>query len=85
MSDLGHNGVLGYYSQHRAASLDPERTVLEEVVASAAAMTTSAMAWRLLSRAFHSKPHWLSAYDTTPMLGENKNNQTTPATAGATA
>ena len=33
--DLGHNGVLGYYSQHRAATLDPERTVLEEVVASA--------------------------------------------------
>jgi ATP-binding cassette subfamily F protein 3 len=31
---LGHNAKLGYFSQHRADSLDPEKTVLEEVVAS---------------------------------------------------
>ena len=31
---LGHNAKLGYFSQHRADSLDPERTVLEEVLAS---------------------------------------------------
>ena len=29
--DLGHNAKIGYFSQHRAATLDPERTVLEEV------------------------------------------------------
>jgi ATP-binding cassette subfamily F protein 3 len=33
--DLGHNAKVGYFSQHRAATLDPERTVLEEVIASA--------------------------------------------------
>lgn len=33
--DLGHNAKVGYFSQHRAATLDPERTVLEEVLASA--------------------------------------------------
>jgi len=36
--DLGHNAKVGYFSQHRAASLDPERTVLEEVTASAPLM-----------------------------------------------
>ena len=36
--DLGHNAKIGYFSQHRAATLDPERTVLEEVVASAPLM-----------------------------------------------
>ena len=36
--DLGHNAKIGYFSQHRAATLDPERTVLEEVVASAPMM-----------------------------------------------
>ncbi len=36
--DLGHNAKIGYFSQHRAAILDPERTVLEEVLASAPAM-----------------------------------------------
>jgi ATP-binding cassette subfamily F protein 3 len=30
--DLGHNAKIGYFSQHRAATLDPERTVLEEVM-----------------------------------------------------
>ena len=32
---LGHNAKIGYYSQHRAASLDPDKTVLDEVLASA--------------------------------------------------
>src|SRR6478609_4098714 len=36
--DLGHNAKIGYFSQHRAATLDPERTVLDEVVASAPAL-----------------------------------------------
>jgi ATP-binding cassette subfamily F protein 3 len=31
---LGHNAKLGYFSQHRSDALDPEKTVLEEVVAS---------------------------------------------------
>ncbi len=29
---LGHNAMLGYFSQHRSASLDPNNTVLEEVM-----------------------------------------------------
>jgi ATP-binding cassette subfamily F protein 3 len=36
--DLGHNAKIGYFSQHRAATLDPERSVLEEVMASAPLM-----------------------------------------------
>ena len=32
---LGHNAKIGYFSQHRADTLDPERTVLDEVLASA--------------------------------------------------
>jgi len=36
--DLGHNAKIGYFSQHRAATLDPERSVLDEVVASAPLM-----------------------------------------------
>jgi len=36
--DLGHNAKIGYFSQHRADTLDPERTVLEEVIASAPLM-----------------------------------------------
>jgi len=36
--DLGHNAKVGYFSQHRAATLDPERTVLEEVSISAPLM-----------------------------------------------
>jgi len=36
--DLGHNAKVGYFSQHRAATLDPERTVLEEVSVSAPLM-----------------------------------------------
>src|SRR5881394_565860 len=36
--ELGHNARIGYFSQHRADILDPERTVLEEVVASAPLM-----------------------------------------------
>jgi ATP-binding cassette subfamily F protein 3 len=33
--DLGHNAKIGYFSQHRADTLDPEKTVLDEVLASA--------------------------------------------------
>ena len=33
--DLGHNAKLGYFSQHRADTLDPEKTVLDEVLDSA--------------------------------------------------
>ncbi|HYG34002.1 MAG TPA: ABC-F family ATP-binding cassette domain-containing protein [Clostridia bacterium] len=40
--DLGHNAKVGYFSQHRAATLDPERTVLEEVTASAPLMREEA-------------------------------------------
>jgi ATP-binding cassette subfamily F protein 3 len=36
--DLGHNARIGYFSQHRADTLNPERTVLEEVAASAPLM-----------------------------------------------
>ena len=36
--DLGHNAKIGYFSQHRADTLNPERTVLEEVMASAPLM-----------------------------------------------
>jgi ATP-binding cassette subfamily F protein 3 len=36
--DLGHNAKIGYFSQHRAATLDPEKSVLEEVQASAPEM-----------------------------------------------
>jgi ATP-binding cassette subfamily F protein 3 len=36
--DLGHNAKIGYFSQHRADTLKPERTVLEEVAASAPLM-----------------------------------------------
>ncbi len=36
--DLGHNAKLGYFSQHRADTLDPEKTVLDEVLASAPMM-----------------------------------------------
>jgi ATP-binding cassette subfamily F protein 3 len=32
---LGHNAKLGYFSQHRAATLDPNKSVLEEALASA--------------------------------------------------
>ncbi len=32
---LGHNAKIGYYSQHRTATLDPNKNVLEEVMASA--------------------------------------------------
>jgi ATP-binding cassette, subfamily F, member 3 len=32
---LGHNAKIGYYSQHRAGTLDPNKTVLDEVLASA--------------------------------------------------
>src|SRR5258707_434526 len=31
----GHNAKIGYFSQHRSATLDPDKTVLEEVVACA--------------------------------------------------
>ena len=33
--DLGHNAKIGYFSQHRGATLDPEKTVIEEVLACA--------------------------------------------------
>jgi ATP-binding cassette, subfamily F, member 3 len=35
---LGHNAKLGYFSQHRADTLDANKTVLEEVLASAPAL-----------------------------------------------
>ncbi len=35
---LGHNAKLGYFSQHRTDTLDANKTVLEEVVASAPAL-----------------------------------------------
>ena len=35
---LGHNAKIGYFSQHRADTLDPEKTVLDEVLASAPAL-----------------------------------------------
>jgi ATP-binding cassette subfamily F protein 3 len=35
---LGHNAKIGYYSQHRAGALDPNKTVIEEVLASAPAL-----------------------------------------------
>jgi ATP-binding cassette subfamily F protein 3 len=34
----GHNAKIGYFSQHRADTLDPNRTVLEEVMANAPEM-----------------------------------------------
>ena len=36
--DLGHNAKIGYFSQHRTDTLDPEKTVIEEVLASASLM-----------------------------------------------
>ncbi len=36
--NLGHNAKLGYFSQHRAGTLDPNKTVLEEAMASAPAL-----------------------------------------------
>ncbi|MCX6882505.1 MAG: ATP-binding cassette domain-containing protein, partial [Verrucomicrobia bacterium] len=35
---LGHNAKIGYFSQHRADTLDLEKTVLDEVLASAPAL-----------------------------------------------
>ena len=35
---LGHNTKVGYFSQHRSASLDPNNSVLDEVMASAPAL-----------------------------------------------
>ena len=36
--DLGHNAKIGYFSQHRADTLDPEKNVIDEVLASAPLM-----------------------------------------------
>ncbi len=36
--NLGHNAKIGYFSQHRADTLDPEKTVIDEVLASAPVM-----------------------------------------------
>ncbi len=36
--NLGHNAKIGYFSQHRSETLDPEKTVLEEVLASSATL-----------------------------------------------
>jgi len=33
--NVGHNTKIGYFSQHRADTLDPEKTVMEETLASA--------------------------------------------------
>jgi len=35
---LGHNAKLGYFSQHRSGTLDPNKTVLEELLARAPAL-----------------------------------------------
>src|SRR3954471_15295926 len=35
---LGHNAKIGYYSQHRSGTLDPDKNVLEEVMAAAPAL-----------------------------------------------
>src|SRR6185503_2787376 len=32
---LGHNAKIGYFSQHRSATLDPEKSVVDEVLGSA--------------------------------------------------
>jgi ATP-binding cassette subfamily F protein 3 len=36
--NLGHNAKIGYFSQHRAATLDPERSVIDEVLSCAPGM-----------------------------------------------
>jgi ATP-binding cassette subfamily F protein 3 len=36
--NLGHNAKIGYFSQHRGATLDPEKTVIDEVMACAPAL-----------------------------------------------
>src|SRR5688572_4342320 len=36
--DLGHNAKIGYFSQHRSATLDPNNSVLEEIMAAAPAL-----------------------------------------------
>jgi ATP-binding cassette subfamily F protein 3 len=36
--ELGHNARIGYFSQHRSATLDPEKSVLDEVLACAPGM-----------------------------------------------
>lgn len=36
--NLGHNAKLGYFSQHRADTLDPNKSVLDEVMSSAPAL-----------------------------------------------
>jgi ATP-binding cassette subfamily F protein 3 len=36
--NLGHNAKIGYFSQHRSDTLDPEKTVLDEVLARAPGM-----------------------------------------------
>ena len=35
---LGHNAKIGYFSQHRSGTLDPDKNVLEEVMAAAPAL-----------------------------------------------
>jgi ATP-binding cassette subfamily F protein 3 len=35
---LGHNAKIGYFSQHRSATLDPEKSVVDEVLGSAPAL-----------------------------------------------
>ena len=35
---LGHNAKIGYYSQHRAGTLDPKKTVFDEVMTSSPAL-----------------------------------------------
>src|SRR5664279_5670975 len=58
---------------------------LYEICFQTAAMTIRAMACRLLSRLFQLMPSACNQYDAMPMLGENMNSHSTPATAGATA
>src|ERR1700712_844645 len=51
---------------------------LYEICFQTAAITISAIACRLFSRLFHSKPIACSQYDAMPMLGENMKSHSTP-------
>src|SRR5665213_2494018 len=58
---------------------------LYEICCQTAAITISAIASVLSSRLFQGMPSACNQYETMPTLGENMNNQSTPAMAGGTA